>query len=124
MTGKREIADLTRAYFDAYVAKRRDALEEILHQDFAFRCPLGNRVGRDDYFEVCWPGSARIRDVDFESFLTGANEAMVRYEATLTSGATFRCAEYLQAKDGKLVEVAAYFGTHPDKVFSSFQASA
>jgi len=121
---KMDIADLARAYFGAYLRKQRETLEEILREDFTFRCPLGDPIDRAAYFEQCWPGNTKIQDIRFESLLTAGEEAMVRYEATLISGATFRSAEYLRAQDGELAEVVVYFGTHPDRLFAIFDAAA
>jgi ketosteroid isomerase-like protein len=121
---RQDIAELVRSYFGAYTAKRRDVLENLLHEDFGFRCPLGSRIDRATYFKECWPGSAKIRDVRFESVLTEGDEAAVRYVATLHSGAEYRCAEYFRAEGGRIVQVDVYFGNHPDYVFSIFEAAA
>jgi hypothetical protein len=124
MARQQDIADLVRRYFGAYVSKQRDVLEALLSEDFAFRCPLGNAIDRTAYFQECWPGSAKIRTVDFECVLTGGSEAMVRYVATLNSGAQYRCAEYLRAEGDRLVQVDVYFGNHPDHLFLIFEAAA
>jgi hypothetical protein len=124
MERRKDIAGLVRSYFGAYTAQRRDVLEGLLHADFAFRCPLGNRLDRADYLKECWPASAVIRDLRFESVLTDGDEAAVRYVATLSSGAEFRGAEYFRAADGRIVQVDVYFGNHPDYVFSIFEAAA
>ncbi|MGF1628789.1 MAG: nuclear transport factor 2 family protein [Kiloniellaceae bacterium] len=124
MAEQQDIADLVRRYFGAYLSKQKEVLEVLLSEDFAFRCPLGNDIDRATYFQECWPGSAKIRAVDFESILTDGDEAMVRYVATLNSGAEYRCAEYFRAEGGRLVRVDVYFGNHPDHLFSIFEAAA
>ena len=124
MAKQQDIADLVRSYFGAYISKRREGLEALLREDFAFRCPLGNRIDKATYFQECWPGSAKIRAVDFDAVLTDGNEAMVRYVATLNSGAEYRCAESFRAEGDQIVQVDVYFGNHPDHLFAIFDAAA
>ena len=124
MDAGRDVAALVRRYFDAYVSKRREALEALLAEDFTFRCPLGNAIDRAEYLRECWPGSAKIARFDIGSLLVDGDLAAVRYVATLTSGAEFRSAEYFRVRNGRIVEVEVYFGNHPDHLFSIFEAAA
>lgn len=57
--------DVVRAYFAAWPAKDRTAVEALVTDDFTFTSPLDNRLTRTTFFARCWPNSntiAALRD--------------------------------------------------------------
>jgi ketosteroid isomerase-like protein len=104
------IADLVRHCYAAYETKDRRILEDLIGPGFTFSSPQDDHIGRDAYFERCWPNSERIRTIVIEKLFEQDGEAFVRYRSELKSGAVFRNTELLSFKDGKLVEVDVYFG--------------
>jgi hypothetical protein len=53
------VADLVRQCFSAYVSKDRQALEQLLSDDFRFHSPHDPDIDKKTYFEKCWPFSER-----------------------------------------------------------------
>jgi ketosteroid isomerase-like protein len=116
-------ADLVRAYFAAYEAGDRRAIEAVLGDGFTFSSPQDDRIDRNTYLERCWPGSEKIRAVRIRQLFAEGAEALVRYEAELTSGATYRGAEYFRTDAGRIQEVDTYFGNDAAYLHSIFAAA-
>ena len=60
-----DIVAITRAAYEAYVAKDREVVERLIARDFHFTSPLDNRIDRATYFARCWPNSENITGFDF-----------------------------------------------------------
>jgi hypothetical protein len=74
------LADTIRAYYRAYEAKDRNALEGLLTPDFRFSSPLDDRIDRGTYLVRCWPtaiGSGR-------SISSGSASRMMRRSSSTT----------------------------------------
>lgn len=101
---------IARAAYEAYVAKDRAALEELIAEDFHFTSPLDNRLDRETYFRRCWPNSKVIAGFDFIHLVTDADRVFVTYEGRNTDGRRFRNTEILTIRDQHIVDVEVYFG--------------
>jgi ketosteroid isomerase-like protein len=104
------IADLVHRYYDAYQSKDRQAIEQLLTDDFTFTSPYDDRIDRQLYFERCWPNSKTSRAYTIEKLFEQGNEALVRYKAELDTGKVFRNTELLRFDGNKIAEVDVYFG--------------
>jgi ketosteroid isomerase-like protein len=107
------ISDLVRNYFSAYESKDRETVEGLLADDFTFTSPLDDRIGREKYFERCWPNSEGIRAFTIEKLSENDNGAFVLYELELNSGVKIRNTEYFEFEGGKIKRVEVYFGDPP-----------
>jgi hypothetical protein len=48
----------------------RDALEELLAEDFIFTSPNDDdHISKDEYWKKCWPGSEKIRAIRIDNSL-------------------------------------------------------
>ena len=106
---------LVRACFVAYVTRDREAMEELLADDFHFTSPLDNRIDRATYFEECWPNS--IDGFEIKRLTVDNAHAFVTYEARVGK-ARFRNTELHTVRGNEIVEVEVYFGwslPHPVK---------
>lgn len=103
------IAVAKKAY-QAYVAKDRTAIEQLIADDFHFTSPLDNRIDRETYFQRCWPNSEWIADFKFVYVVQEGDRVFVTYEGRSNRGAGFRNTEVLTVKHGKIIEVEVYFG--------------
>jgi ketosteroid isomerase-like protein len=101
--------DIVRAVFKAYEKKDREAIEAVLADDFHFTSPLDNRLDRDAYFRICWPGSRNTERFRIVNLVVDGNKAFVTYEATI-SGKRLRNTEVHTIRRGKIAEVEVYFG--------------
>lgn len=110
MAENRSISELVRGCFEAYQNKDRNAIEELLSDDFTFTSPYDDSIDRKTYFERCWPYSIELKSFTIEKLFENGNEAFVRYECEQTSGRKFRNTEYFRAENGKIKEVDVYFG--------------
>ena len=117
MTKPAAIEKLVRACFTAYATQDREAIEELLADDFHFTSPLDNRIDRATYFEVCWPGSKRAEGFDIVRLTVDGDHAFVTYEGQMGKK-RFRNTEVHTVRGGKIAEVEVYFGwdvPHPVK---------
>jgi len=101
---------IARAAYEAYAAKDRAALEELIAEDFHFTSPRDNRLDRETYFRRCWPNSKVIDGFDFIHLVTDADRVFVTYEGRNTDGRRFRNTEILTIRDQHIVDVEVYFG--------------
>ena len=106
----RDLVDIARTSYQAYVDKDRAAIEAVIAEDFHFSSPLDNRIDRRTYFERCWPGSETISDFRFIRLVRDGDQVFVTYEGAGASGRRFRNTEVLTIRDGKIVEAEVYFG--------------
>jgi len=113
-------SELVRAYFAAYETGDRDAIEAVLGDGFTFTSPQDDRIDRETYLARCWPGSEKIRTVRIRQLFAEGGEALVRYECELTSGATYRGAEYFRTDGERVLGVDAYFGNDAAYLHSIF----
>jgi hypothetical protein len=108
------VSDLIRRCYAAYETKDRNAIEEILSDDFRFSSPLDDRIDRAEYFKRCWPNSENIKSFQIEKLFEEGNEAFVRYEGTRYDGGKWRCIEFFRIEGNKIKEVEVYFGAIPE----------
>jgi hypothetical protein len=101
---------LARASYQAYVEKDREAIEELIADDFHFTSPLDNRIDRQTYFARCWPNSATITGFDFVHIIPCGDRAFVTYEGRSMSGKRFRNTEILTFHGDKIIDAEVYFG--------------
>jgi ketosteroid isomerase-like protein len=101
---------LARDLYGAYVSGDRDVVERTLSDDFEFFSPADAGIGRERYFERCWPNSALIDGFRFERLFEVDNEVFVTYESTKSDGSRFRNSEVLTFAGDKLRKAEVYFG--------------
>jgi ketosteroid isomerase-like protein len=108
-------AILVRKYFYAFQSQNRQAVEDLLSEDFTFSSPRDDHIGKQAFFERCWPNSEKFRSFNIEKIFERESEAFVRYECEPMVGANFRNTEYFRVDDGKITEVDVYFGRSADQ---------
>ena len=106
----RDLAIIARDCFDAYIRKDREAVEQLIDENFHFTCPLDKRIDRATYFERCWPNSQHMVKVEFTDIVTHGDQVFVTYEGKNNSGEGFRKTEILTIRQEKVVEVEVFFG--------------
>jgi ketosteroid isomerase-like protein len=104
-----DIIAITRASYDAFVAKDRAAIEALLADDFHFTSPLDNRIDRHTYFARCWPLSEQSEGFEFINLAAEGDRVFVTYEGQ-SAGKRFRNTEIVTVQDGKIMDVEVYFG--------------
>jgi ketosteroid isomerase-like protein len=105
--------DLARQMFEAYEARDRAFVEQLLAPDFTFTSPYDDRIDRDAYFERCWPNSGSIGKFHFIAFAESGDSVFVLYRCDTMSGSSFRNTECLTFAGGKLKSVEVFFGDPP-----------
>lgn len=108
---ERDLTALARRAYEAYETGDRSLIEDLLADDFVFFAPPDPGIGREAYFERCWPGAERIAAYEFPRLReVGDGEVLVTYECTRTDGTRFRNTEILEFAGSKLRRVEVYFG--------------
>jgi ketosteroid isomerase-like protein len=101
---------LTRRVYEAFAAGDRDAIEELLADDFAFHSPPDPDLDRAGYFERCWPHAGDNQPVEFTRLIESGDEVVVTYEGTHADGSRFRNTEVLTFTGNQVRRVEVYFG--------------
>jgi ketosteroid isomerase-like protein len=102
--------DLARAAYFAYEVKDRSLIEPLLSEDFTFSSPLDDNIGRQAYFERCWPNAENHRAFRIERCFSEGSEAFVTYTCERTDGAKFRNTEFFKTDGFRIRHVDVYFG--------------
>jgi len=105
-----DIVAITRAAYEAYVAKDREVVERLIARDFHFTSPLDNRIDRATYFARCWPNSENITGFDFIQLVPHGDRVFIIYEGRRAHGHRFRNTEVVTVHKNQIVEVEVYFG--------------
>ena len=101
---------LARSVYAAYVSGDRQAVDEILSEDFTFCSPADVDIDRAMYFERCWPNSTTIADFEFTRLVEFGDEVLVTYHASRTDGSRFCNAEVLTFDGDQICRAEVYFG--------------
>ena len=64
-------ADLVRSLMQTYLAQDREAAEQIIADDFVFTSPQDDHIGREEFFERCFPTAHRFRNVELSTVRDG-----------------------------------------------------
>ncbi|HXN86486.1 MAG TPA: nuclear transport factor 2 family protein [Candidatus Binataceae bacterium] len=107
------VSDLIRKCYGAYESKDRNAIEDLLSDDFVFTSPRDDHINRTKYFERCWPNSENIRAFRIEKIFAEGNEAFVLYESERYDGEKWRCTEFFRVERNKIKEVQVFFASIP-----------
>lgn len=102
--------ELARASYGAYESGDKQAVEELLTDDFTFYSPPDPGLDRAAYFERCWPNSEALESFEFTRLVESGAEVFVTYEATRTDGSRFRNTEVLTFRGDQISRAEVYFG--------------
>jgi ketosteroid isomerase-like protein len=100
---------IVRASYQAILHKDRAALETLLAEDLRFTSPRASGVDRAAYLACRWPVAEATAGFDLIHFAREGDRVMVSYVGRNTRGRRFRNMEQVSVRDGKIVEVEAYF---------------
>jgi ketosteroid isomerase-like protein len=103
-------SDMIRRCFGAYRDKDREALENLLSDDFTFTSPYDDGINKATYFVRCWPNSEKILRHDLERIVEFGDEAFVLYTCLTTDGTEFRNTEHFTFERDRITAVNVYFG--------------
>ena len=101
---------LARACYRAYETGDRQALEELVADDFAFWSPQDDGIDRATYFDRCWPNHETLAAFEFKRLHELGDEVLVTYEAQRYDGTRFRNTEVLTFAGDQLTLAEVYFG--------------
>jgi len=110
MSSRNDHEAIIRGLFAAYVQGRKDLVRPMLADDFTFTSSRDDHIGRDAYFERCWPEKPPFSAIEIEHLSIEDDEAAVRYRAVKHDGSAFRNMESFRFKGSKIVSVDVYFG--------------
>jgi ketosteroid isomerase-like protein len=103
-------ARLARACYKAYETGDRQAIEQLIADDFAFWSPQDDGIDRAAYFERCWPNHETLAAFELKRLHEMGDEVLVTYEAERKDGSRFRNTEVLTFAGDRLRLVEVYFG--------------
>ena len=91
-------ADVVRACFQAYEDKDRNAIENLLADDFHFTTRHNNRIDRRTYFERCWPHCEQMASFSIQRLLMDGDHVWV------ISTADERCPQISKCRTDTVLE--------------------
>jgi ketosteroid isomerase-like protein len=101
---------LVRGSFAAYESGDREALENLIADEFTFSSPPDPKLDRGEYFERCWPNAQHIEQFEFVRLSEVGEEVLVTYEAERADGTRFRNTEIFGFDGEQIARVEVYFG--------------
>ena len=114
----KKLSDVVRAFFGAYEAEDRAAVETLLADDFKFTSPNDDGIDKATWFERCWPNQDASRDHRIESIVVQGANAFVTYRCATANGKSFRNTEFLTFSGERIASMNVYFGAaYQDGVF-------
>jgi hypothetical protein len=102
--------ELARASYRAFATGDRRFFEEHLSDDFTFSSPPDPHLGRDGWFERCWPGAGQGQEFTFVRLVEAGDEVIVTYELRRPDGTGGRNTEVLTFRGEAIVRTEVYFG--------------
>jgi ketosteroid isomerase-like protein len=106
---------VVRAYYGAYPAGDRAAVERLLAENFRFTSPYDDAIDAAAYFARCWPQHDRMRSLVIEALAVAGDEAVVTYLLTTRDGAHIRNTERLIFDGDRIASVEVFFGAARDE---------
>ena len=101
---------LARGLYEACAAADRDAIENLLAEDFEFHAPPDPHLDRAGYFERCWPHAGKGQSFEFARLIEAGDEVVVTYEGRRADGTRFRNTEVLTFAGDRVRRAEVYFG--------------
>ena len=110
VTDVRDRTQLARAVYEAFAAADRDAIEQLLADEFEFHAPPDPQLDRAGYFERCWPHAGDGQTFEFIRLIESGDEVVVTYEGRRADGTRFRNTEILTFVGDRVRRAEVYFG--------------
>jgi dihydrofolate reductase len=101
---------VVRACYSAYESGDRRVVEDLIADGFRFSSPADVGIGRERYFERCWPNSATLASFEIKRLHEVGDEVVVTYEAERNDGSRFRNTEVFGFEGDRIKTVEVYFG--------------
>ncbi len=101
---------IVRELYRAFAERRKDDTRALMADDFTFTSPYDDGIGRDAFFERCWPNGDSFQFFEIEEIVEASDCAFVTYLVTTEDGTSFRNTEHLAFAGGKIESVDVYFG--------------
>ncbi|WP_052489116.1 nuclear transport factor 2 family protein [Streptomyces sp. 150FB] len=106
-----ENADIVRACMESYIAQDRDTALRLIADDYAFTSPQDEHIGKDAFFERCFPTTERLRRQKILQVLpTSGDDVFVMYEYELKTGERYRNVEVSTVREGRIRQTQVFFG--------------
>jgi ketosteroid isomerase-like protein len=103
-------AELIRALFAAYLSNDRNAVENVLTEDFRFTSPYDDEIDKATYFARCWRNSDWIERHELERIFVEGNGAFVTYKCIAKDDKRFRNTEFFAFEGDRIRRIDVYFG--------------
>ncbi len=102
--------EVVKSVFRAFQNQERENLENILSPDFLFSSPHDKKLNKEQYFELCYPFSERVKNYEFQTIMEKGNEVFVIYKCSVADQEAFINSEYFTIENGKVKSVKVFFG--------------
>ena len=99
-----------RAYYNAFMTKDWNLIQENLAAGFTFSSPLDDHIDVTAFKERCWPNCNNIKKFEITKLVIKGDDAFVISNGWTNAGKLFRNSDYFKLKDGKISEFECFFG--------------
>ena len=101
-----DIKNLIEDYYINWAKRDRQAVREVLSENFVFRSPQDVCYSADTFLEQCWHYGDDVDEVKFIKKVIQNNEAFVLLEwFHKNTNTSFHDTEYIKIEDGKFKEI-------------------
>jgi len=101
---------LVKQFYEAFSKADRDLADNLLAPNFTFSAPPDPFLNRDDFFKICWPEGANLKDIEYIRVIEHGDEVIVTHEYTKPDGATGRNTDIITFDGDKITRLEVYFG--------------
>lgn len=102
--------ELVKSVFQAFQNQEREKLENLLSSDFIFSSPYDKSLNKEQYLEICYPFSQKIRAFEFQTIVEKGNQVFVIYKCSAVDQDDFINSEYFTVENEKITSVKVFFG--------------
>lgn len=102
--------ELVKSLFRAFQNQERGILEKLLSSNFIFSSPHDKKLNKEEYFEICYPFSKKVKNFEFQTIVEKGNEVFVIYKCSAKDQVDFINTEYFTIENGKIKNVKVFFG--------------
>ena len=108
-----EAIDVVGRYKQAFGSGEMQTARSLLADDFRFEGPFDTFDNPDDYLQSLAKLAPIVEGVDVKKVLADGDDVVTIYDLKTSTVGTSRVAEWATVKDGKIVELRAYFDARP-----------
>jgi len=104
-----EAAELAQRYFDAWQARDKQALSEVMAEDVTFRGPLGTATGREECIAGLLGMLAIVTDIEIQARVADASDVITWFDLHTSVAPPTPTANWSHVENGRIARIRVAF---------------